>query len=111
MARGNETTTKFKVDISELKKHLLHIDGVEDVHHIHVWSMDGQSSYATMHIVSSGDYAAVKQSVREELKEHNIRHATLELEGADEHCHSQSCCVEMSDTHAHHHHHHHHHHH
>ena len=97
------------IDISEIREHLLHIDGVIDVHHIHVWSMDGQKNYATMHIVSDGEGHKIKEMVREELCEHNITHSTLELENADEHCHSQCCHVEVSEGHSHHHHHHHHH--
>ena len=44
--------TPEDVDIEEIKHHLLEIKGVDDVHHIHVWSIDGFNNYATMHIVS-----------------------------------------------------------
>ena len=44
--------TPEDIDIEELKEHLLEIEGVDDVHHIHVWSMDGYNNYATMHIVT-----------------------------------------------------------
>lgn len=92
--------------IEEIKEHILHIDGVADVHHIHLWSMDGQSHYATMHIVIDGDDPhQIKEAVREELAEHGIGHATLELESEDEHCHEQSCHTEAHE-HSHHHHHH-----
>ena len=33
--------TPNDIDIDELKKHLLEISGVDDIHHVHVWSMDG----------------------------------------------------------------------
>lgn len=97
--------TPREVDIDEIKEHLKEVDGVLDAHHIHIWSMDGNSNYATMHIVTNGDYAAVKNAVKEELHHHGIAHATLELEGGDEECVEQHChiCTE------HHHHHHHHH--
>lgn len=96
--------------VEELQEHLCHIDGVEDVHHIHVWSMDGTNHYATMHIVTDADSHAVKDAVRSELREHGIRHATLELEATNEHCHEKVCHVETSEGGHHHHHHHHHHH-
>ena len=41
------------INISELREHLLGIEGVEDIHHIHVWSIDGYNNYATMHISDS----------------------------------------------------------
>ena len=80
------------------------------VHHIHIWSMDGQSNYATMHIVTNADHHKIKETVREELKEHGIGHATLELEAEGEHCHEECCRVETEASSGHHHHHHHHHH-
>lgn len=98
------------IAIKELQEHLTHIDGVLDVHHIHVWSMDGQNNYATMHIVTNDDPHRIKELVREELQEHGIAHATLELESENEHCHQRYCHLEERKTAGHHHHHHHHHH-
>ena len=31
--------TPHGIDVHEICEHLLHIDGVQDVHHVHVWSM------------------------------------------------------------------------
>lgn len=99
------------VNVGEIKEHLMEIDGVIDVHHVHIWSVDGSHNYATMHVVAEGDAHEIKEAVREELTEHGIIHATLELEGKDEHCHEPECHVEHDhDAHGHHHHHHHHHH-
>ena len=103
--------TPHGVDVGEIKEHLLAVDGVLDVHHIHVWSMDGQSNYATMHVVTNAEAHTVKEAIRKELAEHGIGHVTLELEVEGEHCHEQSCHVEQHDASSHHHHHHHHHHH
>ena len=101
--------TPHGVDVKEIKEHITEIDGVLDVHHIHIWSMDGQANYATMHIVTNSDSHQIKEKVREELQEHGIIHATLELETSDEHCHETYCHVEVSKTSSGHHHHHHHH--
>ena len=103
--------TPHNVDLHEIKEHIMEIEGVLDVHHIHVWSMDGQSNYATMHIVANGDAHEIKKKIREELKEHGIGHVTLELETEGEHCHEEHCHVEHAAHAGHHHHHHHHHHH
>ncbi len=96
------------IDIEELKHHLLEIDGVNDVHHIHIWSMDGYSNYATMHVVTDKPSVQIKNKIREEMKEHSIGHVTLELEGPEEQCGEQHCHIEWSDDKTHHHHHHHH---
>lgn len=102
--------TPNNIEVSEIKEHLMGLDGVLDVHHIHIWSMDGQNHYATMHIVTNEDNHRVKDAVREELAEHGIGHATLELERENEHCHEHCCRVEFEANSGHHHHHHHHHH-
>ena len=39
--------TPVDIDIDEIKEHLLKIKDVEDIHHIHVWSIDGYNNYAT----------------------------------------------------------------
>ena len=98
--------TPEDVDIEELKKHLLKIDGVDDIHHIHVWSIDGYNNYATMHIVSKAkDITKIKKEIREELEEHNICHAILETE--EEACDEKECHIELNENLTHHHHHHH----
>lgn len=91
------------VNIGELKEHIIAIDEVLDVHHIHVWSMDGQSNYATMHVVTRDGSRTVKDKIREELKEHGICHVTLELEAEGEACCEENCHVEARFSHSHHH--------
>lgn len=99
--------TPCGIDIKEIKEHLMELDGVIDVHHIHVWSMDGQVTFATMHVVTNSEAHSIKEKIREELLEHGISHATLELEAENEHCHEECCNIEFSAPLGHHHHHHH----
>ena len=95
--------TPHDVNIDELKKHLLSVKGVDDVHHVHVWSMDGYNNYATMHIVTKDkDIKRIKDDIREELSEHNICHAILETE--TEVCDDTECHVDYNHE-VHHHHH------
>ena len=100
-----------EIEIDEIKEHLLNIAGVVGIHHVHIWSMDGQNNYATMHVVHIGEAHEIKESVRKELAEHGISHSTLELEVEGEHCNETECHVEhVGGGHGHHHHHHGHHH-
>ena len=98
------------VDVDEINARVCAVDGVESAHHIHVWTMDGEHNYATMHVVTDADAAAVKAAVKHELHELGIFHATLEIEAVGEHCSEHDCHVEFEEGHGHHHHHHHHHH-
>jgi cobalt-zinc-cadmium efflux system protein len=95
--------TPTDVDISEIKEHLLELDGVLGVHHVHIWSMDNQNHYATMHIVTNADHQEVKKRVRRELWEHGIGHVVLELEQAGEYCGEETCRVEFCPPQKHHH--------
>lgn len=96
------------IDVEELEKHILEIENVIDVHHIHVWSMDNINNFATMHIVTDeSDTKKVKDNIREELSEHGISHVTIEIETTSQKC-SEINCVINTESHHHHHHHHHH---
>ncbi len=98
--------TPCGTDINEIREHVCAVEGVKDVHHIHIRSFDGVNNCATMHIVvANSDFARIKAQVREELLEHGICHATLEIETEEEGCEDKNCNIEFS-THAHHHHHH-----
>ena len=100
--------TPDDISVEEITRHISEIEGVSGVHHIHIWSMDGNQNYATMHIVTNGEHSEIKKAVKDELKEHGIIHATLELENENEHCEDEHCHTH-SHTHSHGHHHHHHH--
>ena len=102
--------TPSSIDIEEIKHHLLEIENVKGVHHIHVWSMDGINNYATMHVVTNAPNHQLKHEIKEELNEHGISHVTIEFETEDEECDSHECKVNHGSgckhNHSHHHHHH-----
>lgn len=98
--------TPEEIEIDELKEHILSIKGVEGVHHIHIWSIDGYNHFATMHIVTdTKKVTELKKSIKEELSEHGISHTTIEIESKDECCDEEECCIKEHATHNHHHHH------
>ncbi len=97
------------IDIAELKEHIEEIDGVEDVHHFHVRTLDGFNHIATLHIVVNGDPAEIKKAVKEELSEHGITHTTIETETPEEEC-ADLICQPKAHNHSHNHSHGHHHH-
>ena len=96
------------VDADALQAHLRKLEGVLDIHHLHIWSLDGQRHCATMHIVARDDPRAIKEAVRKELREHGIGHAVLELETEGETCSAEICLPEQMPVSACGHHHHHH---
>ena len=95
------------ISIDEIAEHICEVDGVLNVHHIHVWSMDGYNNYATMHVIVNGDAHTIKHNIRDELREHGIGHVTLEFEVEGECCHDEHCHVDVVSSTEHHQHHHH----
>ena len=95
--------TPHTISIPALRSHLCELDGVLDAHHIHVWSVDGVHHSATLHIRTDKEPHSIKESVREELREHGIVHATIETETADEPCHDSVCTPTFQACHHHHH--------
>ncbi len=101
--------TPHGISVEEIENKAKTVEGVLDVHHVHLWSMSGEDRYATMHVVANGDPHEIKEHLREELSELGIHHVTLELEEEGEHCHEARCHTEHPSHEGHHHHHHHHH--
>lgn len=95
------------IDIDEITNALLEIDGVKDVHHLHIWTIDGENNYATLHVATEQLNAKIKENVKHELKEHSIFHSTVEMETLNENCQEKECRVEhVSHSERCHHHHH-----
>ncbi|MBQ8196967.1 MAG: cation transporter [Clostridia bacterium] len=86
--------------LKDLSTWLCAIDGVKDVHHLHVWSMDGQNNFATMHAVSDKDGYEIKTAIKKQLLNFNICHATIELENEMENCDEKNCSFHIERAHA-----------
>lgn len=95
------------VSVSKVQESISSLPGVSDVHHIHIWSQDGEHHYATMHLVINGEAIDVKKKVRELLKQYYIAHVTLETEREGELCEERNCIVKKhpaeAGCHCHHH--------
>ena len=68
------------------------IEGVEDVHHAHLWSLDGRRSMMTLHAKVANEMAGpgVVTRIKTRLREkHGIGHATVEIEIMD--CAEEDC--------------------
>ena len=96
--------TPKNIDIEEIKHHLKEINGVLDIHHIHVRSIDGYNTFITLHAEVKKYDPEIKKQIKEELSEHGISHSTIELELEDETCENKTCKIEHHEHHHHHHH-------
>ena len=71
-------------------------ENIDNVHHIHIWSMDGVNNYMTAHIhlnkiLNEEEIIKTKNDVKNKLKEDKINHITLEVEYFNEKCDSSNC--------------------
>lgn len=83
--------TPDNINLDQIKRELLAIDGVLGVHHIHVRSIDGFNNYATLHVVVSKYSHDLKTKIKHQLKILNIDHSTIELELKGETCDDKKC--------------------
>lgn len=84
------------VKIDEIKKNIESNENIDNVHHIHIWSMDGVNNYMTAHIhlnkiLNEEEIINTKNDVKNKLKEDKINHITLEVEYFNEKCDSSNC--------------------
>ena len=93
--------TPKNINIEEVKKHLLSINGVSDVHHIHVRSIDGFNTFITLHVVLDKYDSKIKQQIKEDLNHYGISHSTIEIELKNELCTDINCEIIHVDIHHH----------
>jgi cobalt-zinc-cadmium efflux system protein len=79
------------VDMAKVAEVINGIDGVTDVHHVHVWAMSTTQNALTAHVVircttTLEQQAELKQAIKKQLAAINVHHATLEFETQEEHC-------------------------
>ncbi|WP_442587115.1 cation diffusion facilitator family transporter [Pedobacter sp. AW31-3R] len=85
-----------RFDENEITAALMKIPMVNNIHDLHVWTMDGEFNVLTTHIVlKSGSDIADMQEVRKLalkiLTDHDIQHPTLQIELSGETCKLSSC--------------------
>ena len=99
--------TPVRISLDDVRRSLLTLPGVQRVHDVHVWGLSHRESLASLHLVV--DTVVSRDTVivngRSLLAERfGIKHATIQVEGADSHaemdCH---CAVDAAAQHVSHH--------
>src|ERR1700758_1205036 len=65
------------INVDDLRTALSAVDGVTDVHDLHVWSLVPGKDMVTAHLASQGDSARVLGEARAILAERGLEHATI----------------------------------
>lgn len=77
------------LDVEAVERSLRGVDGVSSVHDLHVWTVDGQHSCLSVHVVARSSSGRLLDRVHRLLAdEHDIDHATVQIEDLHyvEHC-------------------------
>ena len=82
------------IDTLRLTNDICKIDGVEEIHHLHVWAISTTETAATAHVVTSNmpEMQRIKVEIKHTMADFGIGHATLEFEehgcvcGEHDHC-------------------------
>jgi cobalt-zinc-cadmium efflux system protein len=81
------------VDLDAVTRDLAdNVEGVADIHHAHLWSLDGRRSMMTLHAKISNETSGpnVVSRIKKRLRDrHGIGHATVEIEHDD--CAGEDC--------------------
>ncbi|HKP42481.1 cation diffusion facilitator family transporter [Mycobacterium sp.] len=68
------------IDVEELRTALCAVDGVTEVHDLHVWTLVPGKDMVTAHLTSSADSARVLDDARAVLTARGLDHATVQVE-------------------------------
>lgn len=83
------------VDVEKLSNELSHIEGIDNIHDLHIWSLDGNFNVATLHAVVHTAEDKQKENIFTAiinvLKKHHIQHPTIQLETTMDKCGLVGC--------------------
>lgn len=84
------------VDLAALEADIQQIGGIESLHDVHLWTLDGEHHIITLHIVTDDQITIAKQqqikvTVRRLCNKFGVHHATIEFETEREKCVLNDC--------------------
>ena len=86
------------IDLADISGRILKIEGVCEVTHLHLRSLDGDEHEASVHIRVEAQNESIKLRIREMLSELGVVHATIEYE--TEHESEYKCAFQKEYQHA-----------
>jgi len=88
-------STPENVNVEKMIAELNGIKGVENIHDVHVWSMDGNYNVGSLHAVvnvsDENEERVILESISRLMEKHHIQHPTIQIEKFKTHCMLQKC--------------------
>lgn len=84
------------IDIEKIKSSALSIEGIQKIHHLHIWAISTTENAMTAHILLKKEITikeehTIKNRLKELLRQQNIHHITLETEFEHFGCEETGC--------------------
>jgi len=84
-----------KMDLETISNELSRIEGIDNIHDLHIWSLDGSYNVATLHAVVHEAKKEAKDdiftAIIKVLRKHHIQHPTIQFETTGTHCELAGC--------------------
>ncbi|PKD16186.1 cation transporter [Salegentibacter salinarum] len=83
------------VDLSHLETDLHKIEGITNIHDLHVWSLDGSYNVGSLHAVVNNATGKAEQDILNKIiklmRKHRIQHPTVQIETNFNRCQLKHC--------------------
>ncbi len=89
--------TPHEIKTDEVEAYILDIEGIDSIHDLHLWTVDGNYNVLTIHVVLKNalnmeQLAELKNQIRNVLMKKGVEHITIEFETKGEKCCMEDCC-------------------
>ncbi|KAA6300197.1 MAG: cobalt and zinc/H(+)-K(+) antiporter [Candidatus Ordinivivax streblomastigis] len=80
-------------DVKVIEQTIISVDGVENVHHLHIWAISTTETALTAHVILKDmqQMEDIKNAIKHQLFHVGIQHATIEFEHTESHCDAVDC--------------------
>ncbi len=83
------------VNVEQLSNELRQIDGIESIHDLHIWTLDGNYNVGSLHVVmntlDNKREVDILPSVLQLMEKHKIQHPTIQIETTARNCKFVTC--------------------
>src|SRR5690606_31774165 len=84
------------IDVNQIYTEIKQIEGVQEMHDLHIWSLDGNYHIASLHVVVGDSLdmpgqTTIRRQVEDTLKKAHIAHPTIQIESVSESCRFRAC--------------------
>jgi cobalt-zinc-cadmium efflux system protein len=87
------------IDLDKVRSELTAVQGIQAIHDLHIWSLDGDIDIFTGHIVAERGLLlnpdSTRRTIKKILAQNHIEHSTIELESED-FCSGRECQLARS---------------